>query len=88
MTRAATTLGAAVMAIVEGTLLSPRIDALHRSGAIRGFGEAGLELERWHRLAETTAKLELVLGLASLVLVVIRSRRANGAEESRGMHIA
>jgi hypothetical protein len=74
--RAGSTVVAAVLAIVEGLYLSPAIQGLHRDGAVRGWGEPGQALERLHRMAETSAKAELVFLLMSLVLVVLRVRRS------------
>lgn len=62
-------------AITVGAWLSPGIHALHRAGAIRGSGPDGLELEKLHRLAETTSKIELVLLIAVVVLTLLRARR-------------
>jgi uncharacterized membrane protein len=61
---------AGVFAIVVGAWLSPGIAELHRSGAVRGLHEAGIELERLHRLAEAAGKGELVLLLVVLVLLL------------------
>jgi hypothetical protein len=58
------------LAIYEGTMLSPKIEALHRAGAIRGLGELGLELEKSHATAELFAKTELAVGIAYVVLLV------------------
>jgi hypothetical protein len=73
--------GAAVvaggLAIAEGTWLAPAIQSLHREGAIRGHGEAGLALERLHRQAETLAKAEVFLLLALVVLLVLRVGRSS-----------
>jgi hypothetical protein len=63
------------LAILEGAWLSPAIQRLHRGGAVRGFGLDGAELEHLHRIAESTAKAELVLLLVTLVLVVLRAGR-------------
>lgn len=75
LARAAGAVVAAALAIVEGTYLSPAIEALHRGGAVRGFGDAGLALERLHRQAEAAAKAELVLLLVVIALVVLRADR-------------
>ena len=73
--RAGATVVAAVLAIVLGLWLSPAIEGLHRGGAVRGYGAAGLALERYHRLAESTAKVELVLVATATVLVLLRLAR-------------
>jgi hypothetical protein len=75
--RAAATVVAAVLAIIEGVHLSPAIQALHRDGAVRGYGDAGMRLEALHRLAETSAKAELVLLTTAFVLLVLRAARAS-----------
>jgi hypothetical protein len=59
--RAAASVVAAAVAVFEGTIVSPRIAALHAGGAIRGLGDAGLELARLHDIAETCGKAEVVL---------------------------
>ena len=61
---------AAVLAIVDGVYLSPKIEALHRAGAIRGLNPLGRDLESAHSLAEASGKGQLVLLLAFLVLSV------------------
>lgn len=66
---------AAGCAITVGAWLSPGIHDLHRSGAVRNVGAEGLELERLHRLAETTSKLELACLVGVLVLALLRARR-------------
>jgi uncharacterized membrane protein len=85
--RAAALVVAAAAAITEALWLTPTIEALHRAGAIRGFGEAGLALERWHRVAESAAKGELFLLLLVVVLFVVkltRRREAASDIENRG----
>src|SRR5580693_2721277 len=49
---------AAGLAIVQGTWLSPAIEALHRAGAVRGSGDLGLELEAKHHWAELDGKAQ------------------------------
>jgi uncharacterized membrane protein len=66
---------ATACAITVGAWLSPAIQALHRSGAVRNVGADGLELERLHRIAESTAKIEVALLAAVLVLTLLRARR-------------
>jgi len=58
---------ATALALLEGMWVSPKIAALHAAHAVRGVGEAGMELEAIHRWAETIAKGELV----ALVVVVV-----------------
>ena len=66
---------ASACAITVGAWLSPSIQALHRSGAVRNVGADGLELERLHRIAESTAKTEVAFLAAVLVLTLLRARR-------------
>jgi len=67
--------GATVLAITIGSWLSPGIASLHRGGAVRHLGEAGLELDRLHHLAERLAKGEIVLLLAAFGLSVSKASR-------------
>ncbi len=64
--RVASTVMAAGLAVYEGIRVSPRIAELHWAGAIRGSGTAGIELARWHDVAESCGKAQVLL----LVLVV------------------
>ena len=73
--RSALVVATAAAAIYGGVKLSPSIVALHAAGAVRGFGEAGKELERLHELAEGVAKAEVTMGLLLLVLQVTTLRR-------------
>lgn len=77
--RGSATVLAGVLAIVVGTWLSPSIAALHRSGAIRGLNEGGVELERLHRLAESAGKGQLALLLVVLVLVLAKLAKRSDA---------
>jgi hypothetical protein len=61
---------AAALAVLEGTVVSPRITALHESGAIRGLGAGGMELARLHNLAELCGQSQLVLLAAVVALHV------------------
>jgi hypothetical protein len=75
---------AALAATAEGVHVSPRIAALHASGAIRGVDGPGLELARLHDLAESLGKSELAL-LALLVVlqvVTLSGRAAHVQRES------
>ena len=71
--------GAAVisglLAILVGAWLSPGISQLHRNGAVRGLNDAGIELERLHRLAEAAGKAQLALLLVVLVLLLAKLAR-------------
>lgn len=62
---------AAVAAVVEGESISPRIAALHASGALRGRGADGLELDRLHHLAELLGKSEVLLLVVVVALLVL-----------------
>ena len=66
------------IAIAIAVSISPGIAGLHRSGAVRGVGDAGLALERMHRLAETLAKSELLFLGVVFVLAVAKVGRAAG----------
>lgn len=59
---------ATLLAVIEGVFISPKIAALHGARAIRGVGEAGLELESVHRWAEALAKGELLVLVGVVVL--------------------
>jgi hypothetical protein len=63
------------LAITIAVWLSPGIAELHRGGAVRGFGEAGLALERLHHLAERLAKIEVAAVVAAFVLTVAKVSR-------------
>lgn len=80
LARMAAVVLAGALAILVGTWLSPGIAELHRNGAVRGLNEAGLELERLHRLAESAGKGQLALLLVVLVLLLARSSKATHAE--------
>jgi hypothetical protein len=77
LVRAGLGVAAAALAIVEATTVSPHIERLHREGAIRGLGTAGLELDSVHHLAESLAKTELTLLVFVLVMHAFRSPRAS-----------
>jgi len=79
LARAGAAAVAAGLAVTVGAWLAPGIQDLHRLGAIRGHGEAGLALERLHRYAESASKAELFLLLVVLVLLVVRTARPPGA---------
>jgi hypothetical protein len=59
---------AGALAVVQGMAISPKIEGLHRAGAIRGLGSLGLELESTHRLAELNGKTQTVLAVALIAL--------------------
>jgi fructose-specific phosphotransferase system IIC component len=56
--------------VVEGTLVSPRIAALHAAGVMRGAGGAGETLSKLHEAAESLGKTEVVLLAVALGLLV------------------
>ena len=56
LARVAASLLAAAAAVYEGEGVSPKIAALHASGAVRGYGDGGRELSRMHDMAETCGK--------------------------------
>jgi hypothetical protein len=71
--RTAVAAAAAGAAVVEGMIISPRIAALHVAGAIRGVAAGGIELARFHDLAEFCGELEVALLVAFVVLQVFTS---------------
>jgi uncharacterized membrane protein len=78
-------LGAATLAgacaIVQGLWLSPTIVSLHQRGAIRGLGELGERLERFHAWSERCGKTEALLVTLFIVLLAYSLRtRARSAE--------
>lgn len=78
--RAGLTVVAAVLAVVEGTLVSPRIAALHAAGVMRGMGAAGETLSHLHDVAETLGKTEVVLLAIVLGLLVLAGRAGQRAQ--------
>lgn len=92
MARAGLATLAAGAAIYVAVFVSPRIDALHRGGAIRGLGPAGGELEAIHVIAERLGKLELLLGIAVVALHVATlsksAPRAPGSGPAKGAAVA
>jgi hypothetical protein len=61
----------AVAAAYVGLSLTPRINELHRGGARRGEGAAGMELERIHRRAELFGRAVVLVGAAVAILHVL-----------------
>ena len=76
LARGAAVLVAGLLAVVEGIVLAPKIEALHRGGAVRGFGEAGEALESAHHLAELAGKGEALLVAAVVVLLAFRQNQS------------
>ena len=66
---------AGVLALYEGMVVSPRVEALHRGGAIRGLGDLGMQLESAHALAESISKIEAFLLVAFVVLYAMTAPR-------------
>jgi hypothetical protein len=60
-----------------GLALTPHINELHRSGAHRGEGPLGAELDRTHHVAEAVGKTETGLGaiLVALHIFTLGGRR-------------
>jgi hypothetical protein len=73
--RLAVIAAAGALAVVQGLWLSPTIVALHRAGAVRGFGPLGEKLERFHAWSERCGKTESLL-LVALVVLLARALRA------------
>jgi uncharacterized membrane protein len=71
MTRAGLVTLATGAALYVATFVSPRIEALHRAGAVRHLGASGEELDAIHRVAERAGKLELAVAIAVIALHVI-----------------
>jgi len=78
LARTAVGVVAGLLAVWGGAFLSPRIEALHRGGAVRGFGDAGVELEAVHHRAEGAAKAEVVLLAIYLALLAGAGARRIG----------
>jgi uncharacterized membrane protein len=71
LARMATAAVGAALVLIEALWLTPAIVALHRGGALRGLGAAGLELERLHGLAEACGKAQAGFALALIALHVV-----------------
>ncbi len=74
--------GAAVLYVALA--VSPRIEALHRAGAVRGQagsagGAGGAELDAIHATAERAGKLGLALGVALIALHAAGLARLRGS---------
>jgi putative copper export protein len=61
---------AALGAVFTATRLTPAIQALHRGGARRGFGEAGARFEVLHTQAEMIGKVTVLLAVVLIFLHV------------------
>jgi protein-S-isoprenylcysteine O-methyltransferase Ste14 len=51
--------------------VSPKIEALHHAGAIRGLGPDGLALDSIHSVAEALGKIELAIAVVLILLHAI-----------------
>jgi hypothetical protein len=69
--RAGLTVVGAVLAVIEGTMVAPRIAALHAAGVLRGMGAAGETLSHLHDVAEALGKTQVVLLAVVLALLVV-----------------
>ena len=76
--RAAAAVAAGALSVWQGAALSPRIEALHQAGAVRGQGTLGLDLEAAHSLAELCGKSITLLVVAVIVLHVFSVPRLSG----------
>jgi len=74
---------AGLLALYEGMVVSPRVESLHRAGAIRGSGDLGLQLESAHSLAEAISKGEALLLVVFIFLYVMTGRARPAAGEIR-----
>ncbi|AKT36163.1 DUF4149 domain-containing protein [Chondromyces crocatus] len=70
-----------------GLTLTPRINELHQSGARRGEGSQGAELERLHHQAERVGQLELLLTTTAIALHVftLAGRRDEEDDEDEAL---
>jgi uncharacterized membrane protein len=74
-------IGLACAATYLGLVVTPRIQELHRAGAVRNQGAGGQELNRIHRQAELLGRLEVALGCVLIVLHIF-TLPAHRPEES------
>jgi Domain of unknown function (DUF4149) len=74
---------AGLLALYEGMVVSPRVESLHRAGAIRGSGDLGMQLESAHSLAEAISKGEALLLVVFVFLYVTTNRARRSAGEIR-----
>lgn len=70
MARCGALLVAGALAVYQGAVLSPSIEALHRAGAIRGSGALGEDLDHAHRLAVTCGNIVTLLLIMVIALHV------------------
>jgi uncharacterized membrane protein len=68
--RAMTAAVGGALVLVQALVISPRIESLHRAGAIRGLGPMGTDLESTHKLAELGGKTQAIVALVLIALHV------------------
>jgi uncharacterized membrane protein len=81
--RVGAALGGTALAAWQAFNLAPKIEALHRSGAVRGVGDLGAQLDAAHRLAENEAKAQ-VLFVAAFLVASVLSLASQAQTPSRG----
>lgn len=74
---------AALLALVEALVVSPRIAELHRAGAVRGLGDLGQKLESMHALAEAISKTEALSLAIFLMLYLVIQERDRGEKAAK-----
>lgn len=62
--RLGSVLSMTALALASALFLSPRIEALHVGGAVRGLGPLGLELDRLHDWARRAGSTTILIGVA------------------------
>jgi putative copper export protein len=71
---------AGLLALYEGMIVSPRVEELHRAGAVRGSGDLGMQLESAHSLAEAISKGEAFVLVVFILLYAIKSASSKGGD--------
>ena len=61
--RAALSVVGAALVMETALSISPKIEALHRAGAIRGLGDLGMQLQTTHNLAELCGKAQAIVAI-------------------------
>jgi Domain of unknown function (DUF4149) len=69
--RVGAALAGSALAAWQAFDLAPKIEALHRGGAVRGVGALGAQLDAAHQLAEGEAKAQVFFVAAFLVASVL-----------------
>jgi hypothetical protein len=72
--RGVSLLVAQVLAVYEGFVISPRVESLHRAGAIRGVGDLGMQLDSAHKAAELVSKTEAAVLVVFVLFYVVAHR--------------